>query len=235
MGITLGDGVARETAAAGLKLKAARVDELELSEIDVQIDDLVAATPVEINAKISRATMERWDLMRLAQQADFVLDGAWSAGGSLSLRGELALRPFRSNLEYELRDVAWGDIASFLRENFGLRLDRGLLSARGELRGSPGAYEISGSGRIADLAVADAEGQDRFGARLAEFTQFAVSQKPSAVRIETLALTDPRVRWEILESGEWSGWGNAAPAAVEFPGAVSRSWDIDTIDVAGGD
>lgn len=234
LGVTLGDGVTRDTDTPGMGWKAARIDELELSEIDVHINDLTAASPVEIDAKISRATMERWDLMRLGQPADVTIDAALSTGGTVSLRGALAVRPFQSDFEYELRDVAWAGVAPFRTESSGASMRRGSVSARGEFRGSSEAYEISGSGRIADLVVADSQGQESFRARLAEFTQFSVSPKSSTIRIETLALTEPRARWEILESGEWGWRQNKTPPAVELPGAVSRSWDIDTIDIAGG-
>ncbi len=122
----------------------------------------------------------------------------------------------------------------FLTGDFGVGLERGVLSSRGEVRNSAGVYAISGSGRIADLSVCGVGGQERFGAKLAEFAEFMVSRKSSAVRIETLALTEPRLRLEILESGEWNFEENENQPVVEFRPAPSRSWEIDAIDITSG-
>ena len=62
MGINFDDGDKQ-----GLDLETARIDEFELREVDVHISDLAGPKPIDFDTKITWATLERLNLMRLAQ------------------------------------------------------------------------------------------------------------------------------------------------------------------------
>jgi hypothetical protein len=234
MDIKLGEDATRFDSAGGLNLETARMDEMELNQIDVRIDDRSVAIPVEFEAKVTRATIEEWDLMRLSQRSSITLDAQLATGGTVSLRGEAALQPFRPVLDYEFSDFAIASGPTYLDDVLGVKLARGELSARGEFSGMAGKYEISGSGRITDLLVHDSSGNELGSAKLAEISDFSVAQDPAAIRIETMALTEPRTRLVISKSGEWGFARSESPSEIKFRGPERRSWEIDTIDVADG-
>lgn len=189
--------------------------ELAVTGFSVEVEDLATPRPAKVAVESIDFSLANFALLRLDQKLPLGLDVKLAAGGTIALKGEVALQPLSAAAQLAVGDILLTPFSPYVEPAVNIRLADGRARAAGSVLLENNVLTYTGDAGLDQLVVLDPLQAEKFvtlGSLALNGLRFV--SDPLALHLDEIVLTEPAARVVVQADGTLNLAAALSPAPV---------------------